>query len=78
MKPLNEKINENKESNIIKVELKWIPRYGRSPHQLWTNLILECVYVLNDKFNFGYSRKELVEDLEKSLEFIKKSDKVEI
>jgi len=74
MKTLNEKINENKELNI-KVELKWSNRYGRNPELLFSELIIECTNVLNSDFNFDLNKKEVIEYLEKSVKFLKETDK---
>ena len=75
MKTLNEKINENKESTI-KVELKWSPRYVRHPELLFSELIIECADVLNNDFNnFDLDKQDIIEYLEKSVKFLKETDK---
>ena len=74
MKTLNEKINENKELNI-KVERKWSNRYGRNPDELFRDLIIECVNVVNNDFDFDLNKKEIIEYLEKSVKFLKETDK---
>lgn len=74
MKTLHEKINENKELNI-KVELKWSNRYGRNPELLFSELIIECTDVLNNDFNFDLEKQDVIEYLEKSVKFLKETDK---
>ncbi len=74
MKTLNEKINENKESNI-KVELKWNNRYERNPELLFSELIIECTDVLNNDFNFDLEKQDVIEYLEKGVKFLKETDK---
>lgn len=75
MKNIVSKITENNESNIIKVELKWHSRYGKNPDQLFRDLIIECVDVVNNNFNFDLKKQEVIEYLEKSVKFLKESDK---
>ena len=74
MKTLNEKINENKELNI-KVELKWSHRYERNPELLFSELIIKCTDVLNNDFNFDLNKKDVIGYLEKSVKFLKETDK---
>ena len=75
MKDIISKITENNESNIIKVELEWHPRYGKKPDQLFSDLIIECVDVVNNNFNFDLQKEDVIECLEKIVKFFKESDK---